>query len=51
MLVCLVGSALWFGTLTGILPIAGFISVVSSEFVFMDEEALIARSGALAAHR
>lgn len=51
MLVCLVGSALWFGTLTGILPIAGFISVVSSEFVFVDEEALIARSGALAAHR
>lgn len=44
MITCLVGSALWFGTLTGVLPIAGFISVVSSEFVFMDEEALIARS-------
>jgi len=33
MVTCLVGSALWFGTLTGILPIAGFISVLSSEFV------------------
>jgi len=51
MVTCLVGSALWFGTLTGILPIAGFISVVSSEFVFMDEEALIARSGSLAVRR
>lgn len=51
MITCLVGSALWFGTLTGVLPIAGFISVVSSEFVFMDEEALIARSGLRAAHR
>lgn len=51
MLTCLVGSGLWFGTLTGVLPIAGFISVVSSEFVFMDEEALIARSGTPAAPR
>ncbi len=51
MLTCLAGAALWFGTLTGILPIAGFVSVVSSEFVFMDEEALIARSGSRVAHR
>jgi len=51
MVTCLLGSALWFGTLTGILPIAGFISVVSSEFVFMDEKAFIARSGSIAAHR
>ena len=51
MLTCLIGSAMWFGTLTGILPIAGFISVVSSEFVFIDEEALIERSGSLAARR
>jgi len=51
MLTCLVGSALWFGTLTGILPIVGFVSVVSSEFVVMDEEELIARSGPRAAHR
>ncbi len=51
MLTCLVGSALWFGTLTGILPIAGFLSVVSSEFVFIDEEALIAQDASSAARR
>ena len=51
MVACLVGSALWFGTLTGILPIAGFISVVSSEFVIIDEKALIAQSrSATASH-
>lgn len=51
MLTCLLGSALWFGTLTAILPIAGFVSVVASEFVFLDEEDLIARSGSSAARR
>lgn len=51
MVACLIGSALWFGTLTGILPIAGFISVVSSEFVVMDETALIARSQSATATR
>ena len=45
MIACLAGSALWFGTLTGILPIVGFISVVSSDFVTMDEKALIRQSG------
>ncbi len=44
MLGCLVGSALWFGTLVGILPIAGFISVMSSQFVVGDEQALLARA-------
>jgi hypothetical protein len=45
MLASLVGSALWFGTLSGVLPIAGFMSVMSSQFVVCDEQSLIAASG------
>ena len=51
MLTCLVGSALWLGTLSAVLPIAGFVSVVSSQFAVLDEQALLQRTGRLAASR
>jgi len=45
MFVVLVGTAVWFGNATAFLPLVGFLWIISSQFVTLEEQMLIDRFG------
>lgn len=45
MVIALLGTATWFGNATAFLPVVGFLWIISSQFIAIEEQMLIDRFG------